>query len=41
MNSVLLNYILKNKLGLNTYVPPHPKNDTSLWGSLPEYANSL
>ena len=34
-------YILKNKLGLNTYVPPHPKNDTSLWGSLPEYANSL
>tara|TARA_X000000950_G_scaffold253116_1_gene315796 strand:+ start:3915 stop:4760 length:846 start_codon:yes stop_codon:yes gene_type:complete len=34
-------YILKNKLGLNTYVPPHPKNDTSLWGSLPEYSNSL
>ena len=33
--------ILKNKLGLNTYVPPHPKNDKSLWGSLPEYANSL
>jgi len=34
-------YILKKKLGLNTYVPPHPKNDTSLWGSLPEYAYSL
>lgn len=34
-------YILKKRLGLNTYVPPHPKKDTSLWGSLPEYASSL
>ncbi|MBD3842736.1 MAG: glycosyltransferase [Campylobacterales bacterium] len=24
------------KFGINTYVPPHPKNDMSLWGSLPE-----
>lgn len=34
-------YILKRNLGLNTFVPPHPANDTSLWGSLPEYAQRL
>lgn len=29
------------KQGIKTFVPPHPINDTSLWGSLPEYANKL
>jgi len=24
-----------------TFVPPHPQNDTSLWGSLPEYSNKF
>lgn len=28
-------YMLQ-KFGLKTYVPPHPANDKSLWGSLPE-----
>lgn len=27
-------WMLKKYLGLNTYVPPHPLNDKSLWGSL-------
>jgi hypothetical protein len=31
-------YLLKKYLNLNTYVPPHPKNNHQLWGSLPEYA---
>jgi glycosyltransferase involved in cell wall biosynthesis len=26
-------YILQKYLKLNTYVPPHPRNDKSLWGS--------
>lgn len=26
-------YVLQKFLGINTYVPPHPKSDTSLWGS--------
>jgi hypothetical protein len=26
------------KNGINTYVPPHPKNNKNLWGSIPEYA---
>lgn len=34
-------YILKKTLGLKTFVPPHPKEDTSLWGSLPEYAKKF
>tara|TARA_B110000879_G_scaffold209912_1_gene298780 strand:+ start:989 stop:1879 length:891 start_codon:yes stop_codon:yes gene_type:complete len=33
-------YMLQ-KAGLNTYVPPHPKDDKSFWGSLPEYGNKL
>ena len=33
-------YMLQ-KNGLGTYVPPHPKNDKSLWGSLPEYGEKL
>jgi hypothetical protein len=27
-------YTLQKYFGLNTYVPPHPKDDPSLWGSL-------
>jgi hypothetical protein len=27
-------YTLQKYMGLNTYVPPHPKEDPSLWGSL-------
>lgn len=27
-------YAIQKHLGLNTYVPPHPRNDRSLWGSL-------
>jgi len=34
-------YMLQKKLGLNTYVPPHPKDDLSLWGSLPEYGKKI
>lgn len=26
-------YTLQKHLGLNTYVPPHPENDKTLWGS--------
>ena len=33
-------YMLQ-KYGLGTYVPPHPKHDKSLWGSLPEYGDRL
>ena len=29
-------YMLQ-KFGIGTYVPPHPKNDKNLWGSLPEH----
>ena len=33
-----LSYAVQKYLGLNTYVPPHPKEDLSLWGSQPEEA---
>ena len=31
-------YMLQKYAGLGTYVPPHPKDDKSLWGSLPDKA---
>ncbi len=31
-------YTLKKYLGLNTYVPPHPIHDKSMWGSEPDSA---
>ena len=31
-------YSIQKHLGLNTHVPPHPKGDTSLWGSQPDKA---
>jgi hypothetical protein len=31
-------YSIQKYLGLNTYVPPHPIEDTSLWGSNPKKA---
>lgn len=31
-------YALKKHMGLNTYVPPHPKGDLELWGSKPNLA---
>ena len=34
-------YIIKKELNINTFVPPHPNDDTTLWGSLPEYAQKL
>lgn len=34
-------YIMQQKLGLKTYVPPHPEDDLSLWGSLPDYGNKI
>jgi hypothetical protein len=33
-----ISYAVKKHFGLNTYVPPHPKNDLDLWGSMPETA---
>ncbi|TAA39591.1 glycosyltransferase [Corallincola spongiicola] len=33
-------YMLQ-KAGINTYVPPHPTNETELWGSLPEYGKNI
>lgn len=33
---VHLSYAVQKYLGLNTYVPPHPIEDKSLWGSLPD-----
>ena len=30
--------MLQKYLGLNTYVPPHPKDNKELWGSLPDTA---
>jgi hypothetical protein len=27
-------YTLQKYLGLNTYVPPHPKDDKEMWGSI-------
>ena len=32
-------YAIQKYLDLKTYVPPHPKDDKSLWGSDPELAN--
>ncbi len=29
------------KHGIRTYIPPHPKDNLSLWGSLPEYGFKL
>lgn len=34
-------YAIQKVLGLNTYVPPHPESDLSLWGSLPEYGEKI
>lgn len=34
-------YSIQKYLGLNTYVPPHPIDDMSLWGSKPEKAYEL
>jgi hypothetical protein len=31
-----LSYVAQKHFNLGTYVPPHPLNDTSLWGSQPE-----
>jgi hypothetical protein len=28
-------YMLQKYMGLNTYVPPHPKDNQSIWGSNP------
>jgi glycosyltransferase involved in cell wall biosynthesis len=33
-----LSYAVKRHFGLNTYVPPHPKDNMDLWGSMPETA---
>ena len=33
---VLNNYKKGSHLKKHTCVPPHPKNDMSMWGSLPE-----
>lgn len=35
---VHLSYAVQKYLGLNTYVPPHPIEDRSLWGSQPDEA---
>ncbi|WP_325892025.1 glycosyltransferase family 2 protein [Grimontia sp. NTOU-MAR1] len=34
-------YMIQKKLGLATYVPPHPADDESCWGSLPKYGKKL
>jgi hypothetical protein len=34
-------YMIQKRLGLKTYVPPHPESDKSLWGSLPEYGKKI
>lgn len=33
-----LSYAIKKHFDINTYVPPHPKNDKDMWGSLPDTA---
>jgi cellulose synthase/poly-beta-1,6-N-acetylglucosamine synthase-like glycosyltransferase len=33
-----LSFAVKRHFGLNTYVPPHPKGDMDMWGSMPETA---
>jgi len=35
---VHFSYSIQKYLGLNTYVPPHPKENTDLWGSQPNSA---
>ena len=35
---VHFSYSIQKHLSLNTYVPPHPKDDFELWGSQPEQA---
>ncbi len=32
---------MMQKFGLGTFVPPHPKDDIELWGSLPKYGEYL
>jgi hypothetical protein len=34
-------YTLQKYLGLNTYVPPHPKGQLDLWGSMPQTGMSI
>jgi hypothetical protein len=34
-------YMLQKYTNKKTYVPPHPPNDLSLWGSMPETAYSI
>ena len=34
-------YTLQKYLNLSTYVPPHPKNNKSLWGSTYDYAMTI
>lgn len=33
-----LSYVAQKYFNISTYVPPHPINDKSLWGSIPETA---
>jgi glycosyltransferase involved in cell wall biosynthesis len=33
-----ISYAVKKHFDINTYIPPHPKNDMDLWGSMPETA---
>ena len=34
-------FALQKRLGLNTYVPPHPEHAKELWGSMPESGRML
>lgn len=34
-------YVMQQRLGLGTYVPPHPPEDLDLWGSQPKWALEL
>lgn len=34
-------YVMQQRLGLGTYVPKHPVEDTSFWGSLPDSGLAL
>jgi glycosyltransferase involved in cell wall biosynthesis len=33
---IQLSYLAQKYGGVKTYVPPHPKNNTDIWGSLPD-----
>jgi hypothetical protein len=33
-----LSYVAQKYFGLNTYIPPHPKDNMKLWGSMPDTA---